>query len=330
VSASAGPPLQGVVLAAGLGSRMAPITAYLPKPLLPMGNLPLAAYALRLLGAAQITDVCLNLHHLGPQVRQCLKDGGAHGVSLIYSDEAVLLGTGGALRHMQPWLRHTCVVVNSDILIDLDLPSALAEHRRRGALATMVLRPQPPKSSFGSIGIAPDGQICSILGEARNADLGQPLMFTGVQIIEPGFLEEMPAGGSFCVVRQGYAPAMRRGAPLYAHVCGGHWADVGTPAAYLATTAWILGGGRVPQVAEPLAGLERATGPGCQGAVWRDPTASIDPGARVGPDVLLGANVHVPAGAQIDRSVILAGTQLEQNGVVSRAIVGPAGRLLAN
>ena len=126
--------MKGFVLAAGFGQRLRPITESTPKPLLPVGNVPLIAYALKLLAQAGITDIIVNLHHLGRVIREALGTGEVYGVKITWSEEEEILGTGGGLKKMHEALEgETFVVVNSDTIIDLDLKAVIATHRRKKA-----------------------------------------------------------------------------------------------------------------------------------------------------------------------------------------------------
>jgi NDP-sugar pyrophosphorylase family protein len=186
--------VKAFVLAAGFGSRLKPITEVLPKPLMPIGDVPLIGYALTLLAKHGITEVAVNTHHLGKVLEQKLGDGSQFGVQITYSHEKEILGTGGGLRRMHPFLKDdTFVVINSDILIDLDLTAVIAQHKENNALATMVLREDQKQADYGVIEIdAADYRIRKILGQGRWSGQLRPLMFTGVHVMEPRLLEYIP------------------------------------------------------------------------------------------------------------------------------------------
>ncbi len=332
--------VSGFVLAAGYGQRMLPITETVPKPLLPIGHLPLIAYALKLLSFHGIRDVFVNLHHLGKCVREALQDGDAYGVKITYSPEEELLGTGGALKRIHERLGTTLVVVNSDTLVDVDLHAALAEHRARGALATMVLREAPAGSAYGRIDIDAQQRIVRLLGQGAAPGAQRSLMFTGVQIIEPRFLEYVPPALHTCIVRAGYAKALSHQEPLFAHVCDGYWADAGTPAAYLQTNTDALAQRLRLRHADPLGGyamapkravaevvrmgadVELGSSTRLQPPVLLDEGARLGERAIIGPGSIIGRHCVVGKDARLTDCIMLEGAKVEAGAQLDGVLVG--------
>lgn len=223
--------MKAVILAAGFGSRLRPLTDQVPKPLLQAGGCPLIAYSLALVRAAGIRDVVVNLHHRGDLIRAALGDGAAYGVHIRYSEENPILETGGAIRHAEPLLAgEAFVVLNSDIVIDLDLRALIAWHGARGALATMVLRADPEAARYGAIEIDAEQRIRRFLGQpATVAAPLTPLMFTGVHVFEPGVFAHL-GHGRFSITRETYPAMLRAGCPLFGYVFDGYWRALDTPA----------------------------------------------------------------------------------------------------
>ena len=332
--------MKGFVLAAGFGSRLTPLTDSIPKPLLPVGNVPLIGYALRLLASHGITEVAVNLHHLGRQLKEELGDGAAFGVEITYSEEEEILGTGGGLKQMAAFLDQPFVVVNSDIIIDVDLAAVIADHRQRGALSTMVLREDPNQDNYGLIEIDSDGRIRRILGQGDAPEALRPLMFTGVHVMEPRFLEYIPAGINTCVNRYAYPKALANGEILAGFVARGYWADMGTPARYLAGNVDALERRMGLAHIDPLAGFALAPtkavsevvrmGEGVQlGAdVHLVPPVVLGDGVKigdhavVGPRCVVGAKVHIGKEARVSDAVLLPGARVEPNAEMQRVIVG--------
>lgn len=213
-----------MILAAGFGRRLRPLTDRTPKPLVLVNGKPLIAYALALLRAAGIRQVIVNLHHRGDQIRAALAEGAAYGMSITYSEEDPILDTGGAIKKAQPFLQgHRFVVLNSDIICDLDLRDAVAWHGTRGALATMVLRPDREAARYGLIEIDASGRIRRFLGKPREVDASlTPLMFAGVHIFEPEVFAYMDAG-SFGINATTYPRLLAAGRPLFGYTFRGYW-----------------------------------------------------------------------------------------------------------
>lgn len=234
-----------MILAAGFGSRLRPLTDRVPKPLLPVAGKPLIAYPLAVLREAGIREVLINLHHLGGQIREALGNGSAYGVSITYSEEDPILDTGGAIEKARPFLGGaTFAVLNTDAVIDLDLAAVIAWHRQRRALATMVLRPDRDAARYGAIEIDREARIRRFLGRpAECPDPLEALMFTGVHVFEPGVFEFMQPG-RFGINRTTYPAMLAAGRALYGYRFDGYWRVLDTHAG-LAEGRWELEGGAV-------------------------------------------------------------------------------------
>src|SRR5258705_9156209 len=180
--------MKAMILAAGYGERLWPLTADRTKPALPVLGKPLVGYVAEYLASFGMTEVVVNLHHHPDSVRRSLGDGSQFGVTLEYVHEPVILGTSGALDNARALLEgDTFVVVNGKLITDLDLTAALREHRTRNALATLVLRPNPRFERFSFVELQ-NGLVTRFAGmpsrESWQTD-DPPLMFTGIHIIEP-------------------------------------------------------------------------------------------------------------------------------------------------
>jgi mannose-1-phosphate guanylyltransferase len=219
-----------MILAAGLGSRLRPLTDRLPKPLLRVGGHPLIAYPLAMLRAAGIGEVVINLHHHGDLIRAALGER-AYGVTITYSEEEPLLDTGGAIRRAARWLAgERFVLLNSDILIDLALPPLFDWHAAHGGVATMVLRPDREIARYGAIEIDAAHRVRRFLGQppAVAAPL-TPLMFSGVHVFEPRLFDYL-GDGVFGITRQTYPRMLAAGEAVYGYVHDGYWRVLDTHA----------------------------------------------------------------------------------------------------
>jgi NDP-sugar pyrophosphorylase family protein len=233
-----------MILAAGFGTRLRPLTDRVPKPLIQVAGKPLIAYALALARAAGIRDVVVNLHHHAAAVRAALGDGRAFGVSIQYSEEDPLLDTGGAILQARPLLGdERFVVLNSDSIIDLDLRRLIEWHRERGSVATMVLRRDREQARYGVIEIDGAQRVRRFLGKPAHVDEPlTPLMFAGVHVFEPEIFAHM-ATGTFGIVRQTYPALLAAARPVSGFVYEGYWRVLDTHAG--------LAEGRYELTAEP-------------------------------------------------------------------------------
>ncbi len=307
------------MLAAGFGTRLAPLTQTVPKPLFPIGRLPLIAYAFRLLAHHGITDVIVNVHHLGKQLMHAVGDGAQYGVHVTYSEEnGEILGTGGGLKRMQQALDDTFVVVNSDTILDVDLGDVLRRHESANATATMCLRRDKSQEAYGQIGIDGQGRIRNIVGHMRPVDQGTPLtsyMFTGVHVLEPSILEYVPPEIQSDIIRTGYFKALDNDEVLLGYVTDGYWVDAGTPARYFDANLDALTGTSRIRYATTLP-PERTNG------VWVAPDAHIAPSATLVPPVAITDRVHVGDNATVGPNVIVSpGAVIGNEVTISNSIV---------
>ena len=226
--------MKAMVLAAGQGTRLRPITDRMPKALVPVAGRPMIEFALLLLRRYGVRDIVINLHHFGTQIEDHLGDGQRFNVNISYSRETELLETGGGLLKAKAFLQHgTFIVINTDALIDVDLAAVLNDHRRNNAAATLVLRPDAEADRYGSIDIDADGRICRFLEHRSQLEpIGavKKLMFTGVQILEPRVFEYMDGCGlkKFSTTRETYPRMVHAGERVFGYCFEGFWQDLGT------------------------------------------------------------------------------------------------------
>ena len=219
--------MKAMILAAGLGTRLRPLTDTTPKPLISVGGRPLIHYSLLLLKKYDFKDVLINLHHLGEQIEKALGDGHSFGLNITYSWEPELLGTGGGIKKAESFFKgETFLVMNSDILIDVNLKNLNDFHQRKKAVATMVVRPLPEDSTDTPVYIGNDGNILEIgdLPKQHHQKCG----YTGVQILNSKMLDYLPEQKASCIIRQAYQPALKDQLPLFAFHYSGYWNDLGT------------------------------------------------------------------------------------------------------
>lgn len=224
--------MRAMILAAGKGSRLRPLTDSVPKPLVEVAGRPMIAFALQLLRQADIHEVVINLHHLGDQIRRTLGDGSAYGARITYSEENPILDTGGAIEAAREFLcNETFVVVNADVVIDLRLRDVIDFHHRHGAMATMVLRPDPQAERKDDIGIDAARRIRRFLGrpyEAGPPSTGDRHLFASVHVFNRRLFDYMQPG-VYSITRDVYPRLLAAGEPVYGYVHHGYWRVLDTP-----------------------------------------------------------------------------------------------------
>ncbi len=295
--------MKGMILAAGYGERLWPLTSDRTKPALPVLGKPLVGYVAEYLARYGIEEVIVNLHHQPESVRRALGDGSQFGVRLQYVHEPVILGTSGALDNARELLEgDTFVVVNGKLITDLDLKAALDTHRQRKALATLVLLRNHKRERF-SIVETRDGLVSNFGGMPAPPAPGAeaPLMFTGIHILESRIFEYIPRGVFSQSVTEVYLPAMARGERIAAHVAEGTWYELSTLRRYLDISLALLCQrgvdvytGRNPSI-DKDAEVHEAV-------LWDDVT--LEKGAHVRRSVV-GDGVRIPAGERVEDAVVV-------------------------
>lgn len=219
--------MMGIVLCAGLGTRLRPLTDYLPKPLIEVAGRPMVHYPLGLLRAAGITDIVLNAHYRAGQLQAALGDGQRWGLRLRYSVEPRLLGTGGGLRHLLPLIAgDRFLVVNADQITDVDLGALLDTHGRRNALATLAVVEGATPRVYRRLAVTG-----GLLQGLAAPDVATGPIFTGVQVVERRLFEGRCPADPACIVRDYLLPAIARGATVGVYPHPGVWLDTGDRAA---------------------------------------------------------------------------------------------------
>jgi mannose-1-phosphate guanylyltransferase len=228
---------RAMVLAAGFGTRLAPLTHTVPKPLLPVAGEPFVNHVLSFLHAGGIREVVINLHHLGHLIEQHVGDGGRFGLAVRYSREVSILDTGGGIKQAEALLAgEPFVVMNGDSLLELPLGELVEFHRARGGVATMALRADPNAARYGLVEIDDAARIRRIVGLPAGPIIPglRGLMFPGLHVLEPAIFAHMAAGTSFSITRTTYPEVIEQGLALYGYESSARWINIDTPEALVA------------------------------------------------------------------------------------------------
>jgi NDP-sugar pyrophosphorylase family protein len=295
--------MRAIVLSAGYGTRLWPLTEDRTKPAIPILGKPLVGYVAEYLSGYGIDEIVVNLHHRPESVRRALGDGARFGVKLHYVEEPVILGTSGALDNTRAFFEsETFVVVNGKIITDIDLNAALETHRKSKALATLVLLPNARRERF-SVVETEDGRVTGFAGMPIDSGAGPvPLMFTGIHIMEPRILEYVPRGVFSDSVVHVYPQAMANGEILAAHVAAGNWRELSTLKRYLDISVELL-----KQTGRPfIAGANNA----------------IEGSATVSESVLWD-HIEVGASAKVSRAVLADNVKINAGETIENAVVVP-------
>ncbi|HEU4327921.1 MAG TPA: NDP-sugar synthase [Roseiflexaceae bacterium] len=222
--------MKALVLAAGAGTRLRPLTDTCPKPMLPVAGRPLLEHTLRWLRRYGVTEAALNLHHLPEVVRNGLGDGARFDMRLRYAHEPKLLGTAGAMRNFPNFFDEPFLVIYGDLLLDLDLEDLIGFHRDNGALMTLALKRTDTPHSQGMIEIDGSGRVLRFVEKPQTWDGGDTAN-AGVYVCQPEVAWRVPPG--FSDFGHTIIPALlRAGEPVFGRALRGYLLDIGTPAAY--------------------------------------------------------------------------------------------------
>jgi NDP-sugar pyrophosphorylase family protein len=296
------------ILAAGLGTRLAPLTDILPKPLVPVIHKPLLTFALDSVIAAGFGEIAFNTHHLpGAFAAEFGFEPVYRGRRLRAFHEPLLLDTGGGIRNARPGLGGgTFLVYNGDILADMPLRSLLERHRASGALATLLLRPGGGKAN---VLFDPAGGLIRDLRGELGATEGTPVVYSGIALFEQGIFDWIPAEGPYSVIDSLIA-AMRAGKGVGGMLVEeGLWIDLGTPASYLEAHRIVATGSKPSYLAE---------------AGWPSPIhpeAKVFPGAVFEGTVAVGPGAVIGKNAQIRDSVVWPGAIIGADAVIEECVV---------
>ena len=288
--------MKAMVLAAGLGERMRPLTDHLPKPLLPIANRPVMAYILEHLARHGFTEVVANLHYRAGETEACFGDGSDYGVRLHYSYEEKLWGSAGSVRRNQEFLAgEPFLVIGADDLTDMDLTALRAHHQRVGAIASIGLVEVEETSQFGIVVTAPGGRIQRFVEKPKGPAPGKAAN-TQIYLFEPRIHDFIPAETWYDFGFNVFPELVAKREPFYGFTLPGYWRDIGSTEDYLAAQ-W-----------EAMEGRLQCRLPGAQIApgVWVGEGCEIHPEATLTPPVVIGAGCRIGAGAVIGGATAIA------------------------
>lgn len=333
--------MKAMVLCAGLGTRLRPLTNRWPKPAMPLLAGPLFRYSLATLTHAGVTAVGINTHHL-PLVMEATARAELEPLAISH-EGGEIQGTGGGIRGLKDFLRDDdFVVLNGDVLFSVDLRPVIDAHRASGAAASMVLLPMPEGESYNAVELDASHAVRRIAGQGPGGERLTGWHFTGVHVMSPAVFDFMAPSGAEDINRDVYVRMLEKGLSIRGHVLQSrevYWSDLGTPQRYAATHQHLLFG-QVPLAPfgerGPFAGMHRGAG-----NFWVHPSAQLDPdlkvagpaffgegcvveaGVRIGAGVSIGRGARVGQGARLNRVAVLDGAAVPAGVQWMDLLVGP-------
>ncbi|MGZ6826944.1 MAG: sugar phosphate nucleotidyltransferase, partial [Mycobacteriales bacterium] len=317
--------MRAVVMAGGEGTRLRPMTANQPKPLLPVVNKPIMEHVLRLLKRHGFDETVVTVQFLASLVRTYFGDGDELGMHLSYATEETPLGTAGSVLNAQDALRDdSFLVISGDALTDIDLGAVVAAHREQGALVTVCLKRVPDPVEFGIVITDEAGRIERFLEKPTWGQVFSDTVNTGIYVMEPEVFRHVAADRAVDWSGDVFPSLLAAGAPVFGYVADGYWEDVGTHDSYLKVQADVLN----RQVDVEISGFEMSPG------VWVGDGAEVDPEAVIKGPVYVGGYAKVEARAELreytvlgDNVVVKGGAFLHRAVVHDNAFIGPQATL---
>ncbi|WP_165988364.1 mannose-1-phosphate guanyltransferase [Streptomyces sp. YIM 98790] len=305
--------MKAVVMAGGEGTRLRPMTASMPKPLLPVANRPIMEHVLRLLKQHGLTETVVTVQFLASLVKNYFGDGEELGMELSYAHEEKPLGTAGSVKNAEEALKDdSFLVISGDALTDFDLTDLIRYHREKGALVTVCLTRVPNPLEFGITIVDDEGKVERFLEKPTWGQVFSDTVNTGIYVMEPEVFDYVEADVSVDWSGDVFPRLLKEGRPIYGYIAEGYWEDVGTHESYVKAQADVLEG----RVRADLDGFEISPG------VWVAEGAEVHPDAKLRGPLYIGDYAKVEAGAEIrEHTVVGSNVVVKSDAFLHKAVV---------
>ena len=348
-------PMKAMILAAGKGTRVQPITHIIPKPMIPILQKPVMEFLLELLKEHGFREIMVNVSHLAEEIENYFRDGQRFGVEIAYSFEGRIedgeligdaLGSAGGLKKIQDFQNffdETFVVLCGDALVDLDLTEAVKRHKQNGAIASLITKKVPKEqvSSYGVVVTDNEGKVKAFQEKPSIDEALSDCINTGIYLFEPEIFDHIPSGQKFDIGADLFPKLVAKELPFYALPMDFEWVDIGKVPDYWSAIRSVLQG-KVRQVEIPgkeiksgiFTGLNVAANwdkINIKGPVYIGGMSRIEDGATIVGPSMIGPSCCICEGATIDNSIIFdyskigKGVQLVEKLVFGRYCVGKNG-----
>jgi mannose-1-phosphate guanylyltransferase len=339
--------MKAMILAAGKGTRVRPITYTIPKPMIPILQKPVMEFLVELLRSHGFDQIMVNVSHLANEIENYFRDGQRFGVQISYSFEGRIVegelvgeavGSAGGMRRIQdfnPFFDGTFVVMCGDALIDLDLTAAVKWHKQKGSIATVVMKsvPREEVSSYGVVVTDANDKIVAFQEKPSVTEALSTNINTGIYIFEPEVLDYIPSGQVYDIGSELFPHLVEIGAPFYGIAMDFQWVDIGKVPDYWRAVRDVLLG-EIKNVAIP--GKEVAPGiytginvavnwdkVHISGPVYIGGMTRIEDGAKIVGPTYIGPNCCICSGATVENSVIFEYSRLGQGArLVDKLVFG--------
>lgn len=319
--------MKAVIMAGGKGTRLRPLTAHTPKPMVPLLNRPCLEYMLNLLKKHGITEIAITLQYLPEVIKSYFGDGSAFGVSLTYFEETAPLGTAGSVKNCQEFLDQRFLVISGDALTDIDLSAAIAFHQEKGSLATLVLTRVEDPLEFGVVMTDETGRITRFLEKPNWSEVFSDTVNTGIYILEPQTLPFISTETEIDFGKDLFPRFLEKEKPLYGYIAEGYWSDIGTMEIYRQAQFDMLEGKVEIEIkAEEIApriylepGVRIESSVRLEGPAYIGEKAHLQNGVKVGAYSIVGSHSILSPGSKIAQTIlwenVFLANRAELNGV---------------
>jgi len=316
--------IKALILAGGKGAGLRPLALHMPKPIVPLANIPFLFFQIDHIKRARITEIILSLSYQPRKITDIFGDGMKYGVTMRYTHEDLPRGTAGAFKAAENLIDDTSIVLNGDVLTDTDLLNVIEYHRAKEAEATIVVARVMNPVGYGLVEAYSDGRVSRFTEKPPEDEVTGDTINAGIYILERSVLDRIPAEGTQSFERDLFPTMVQEGARVYAYLTHGYWQDIGSPQKYLEASFGIISGRtKLPSYPEKS----------CPPNNWQKPEISIDSFSildgkcviKTGVVIensVLGEGCRVEEGALIKDSVLWSGTRVLPNARIERAIVG--------
>jgi mannose-1-phosphate guanylyltransferase len=326
--------MRAMVLAAGLGKRLRPLTFTIPKPLAPVANRPVMEHIVELLAGQGYREVISNLSHLAERISEHFGDGSEFGIELTYSHEKELLGTAGGVRNVSDFLTggddDSFLIISGDALTDIDLEAMRERHDSHGGIATLAVKKVADTREYGVVIHGPDGRVEGFQEKPDPAEALSDLGNCGIYMFRREIFDHFPDRPFVDWAMDVFPALLERDVSFYVHEFDSYWNDIGSLDEYRQGNFDVLdgkvrltaAGEKVPageDYGDAVPGEVEVTGPALIGR-----HCDFGGGAWLHGPLVIGEGARIGAGARLREAVVLPGAEVSPGAVLAGAVVAPA------
>lgn len=304
--------MKAVVMAGGEGTRLRPLTSSRPKPLVPIGNIPVMEYVINLLKKNGITEIVVTLHYLADEIITYFGDGANHKVQITYSIEDEPLGTAGSVKKIEKYLNDTFIVLSADALTDIDLKQVIDFHKEKNCIATIALQRVANPIEYGVVITSDDGKIQKFMEKPGWGEVFSDTVNTGIYILEPVIFDYMAKNQSYDFSRDLFPAILENKKDIYGYITEGYWCDIGNIQQYQQANEDLLKNRFKSDISQKME----------KNGIWIDDGAIIHPSANIKSPAIIGKDCRIGADVFIGENTIVGDNCIIEDAVsLDRAIL---------